>query len=238
MNDNIVSIPTNLNDSNNNEPTEKNVITSMLCSNQSITLNSNSDSIMDSLINTSTKKWSCLHPGCKKTYNWKRNMLQHLNEKHVNHVSIPCSANCGKFFSSKSLMHKHMKYMHYNNEKLESLIKKKKLEFDKYYSNVDFNNTNPMVTDSSKIVSIWDTFDEKVQENLPFDPCKSNKNYKCPKCDIILTRKSNLSIHLLRFHSQPRSYPCEYTNCDKSFDYKHVLKRHVDKIHKVNEANL
>ena len=149
-------------------------ITTELCQDQPINIENNFENNNNLSADNTIKKWSCLYPGCIKTYNWKRNMLQHLNEKHLQHCSIPCSANCGKIFSSKSLMHKHLKYMHYNNEKLESLIKKKKLEFDQYYSKHDFN-------ENGGFVSIWDTFDAKVQENLPFDPSKSNKNLKCPK---------------------------------------------------------
>jgi hypothetical protein len=221
---NFVSSSTNMNEE---------YITGMLCKGKSINLADANIDNNNSSVNT-IERWSCLYPGCNKTYNAKRNMLQHFNEKHLRHDSIPCSANCGKTFPSKPLMHKHLKYMHYNdNEKLESLIKKKKLEFDQYYANHDFNET----LEVGSFVSIWDTLDVNVQENLPFDPSKSNKNLKCPKCDVILTRKSNLSLHLIKYHSQPRLYPCTYADCNKSFDYKHVLRRHLAKIHN-KEQNL
>ena len=58
-------------------------------------------------------------------------------------------------------------------------------------------------------------------------PCNIAKLFSCEKCDYTSSRKSNLTRHIQRKHSE--QFQCE--KCSRKFKTKEKLQRHVEEVH-------
>lgn len=80
------------------------------------------------------------------------------------------------------------------------------------------------------------SFDQLKQHRLLHqNSVKERKTHQCSKCDKAYTKLSNLQAHFASAHGvRKESFACDI--CHKLFSYKHVLERHVKKMHISAEA--
>ena len=58
------------------------------------------------------------------------------------------------------------------------------------------------------------------------------KGVLCPVCYKIISKKSNLKVHLRSVHQKLRPYKCE--TCGRAFTQLRVLKDHVKRLHQTS----
>ena len=75
----------------------------------------------------------------------------------------------------------------------------------------------------------------EMESSDGFDSSSASGEHDC-HCGMVFATRSNLSKHKMIVHSEtPPEYSC--TECSKTFRYKHVLKRHLDKVHAVSSLS-
>ena len=69
--------------------------------------------------------------------------------------------------------------------------------------------------------------------SLPKVPT-GGKQFTCPECKKVFTKKSNLTSHMGLHSPGLRKHPCN--QCSETFAWKSSLNRHIDKVHQESQT--
>ena len=163
------------------------------------------------------KPYKCVR--CDKTYSNSNALDYHKRATHESKGQKSTCDDCGAQFSSETNMLRHYNNIH--KEKTDTT----KNECDscgKMFSRKDHLDRHKR-----------DQHKELTRENLSYVGDLNNLNVnKCGKCEKVLTRASDLKLHLQMVHGDGRpkqEHAC--IKCEKTFGWKKSLERHVKTMH-------
>ena len=132
---------------------------------------------------------------------------------------------CGKSFSFKSELDKHLESKHVENKKP---LTEKGRKFDKEFKAtvLEYLKTNSKTATIEKF---------KISEStLRGWSLMAKKPLCCPTCDFTAPSKSKFERHMCRFADE-QTHPCPL--CDLNLTSRQMLKKHMTKVHNQQESN-
>lgn len=172
---------------------------------------------------------------CDSTFEWAVTLKRHL-EKHNRYI---CSI-CDTSFAASYLLKKH-KLLHGPDDTPDH--DKEQFSCDvpncgKSYQNLSGLKQHMILHASEtpfscklpdcneKFPSKWRLKEHKVLVHNMKYPEPEKEIFKCPECEIIVTKKSTLKYHIKRVHLKEKPHSCEKPDCGKSFLLLSELTRH------------
>lgn len=158
------------------------------------------------------RRYICSHPDCIKNDQEEIftnwSALQ-LHTRSVHPAICPYPSCKGKIFSQQKGLRAHMK-LHEQHEVEESLLGEP--------GEIDDENEHPVKRRRGGEVG---------------------RDWRCAEigCEKDFKSKKALAVHVRVFHMKRRDFICPSEACNASFGYKHLMQRHVAKVHSANDGN-
>ena len=144
-------------------------------------------------------KFTCERDNCGREFSFKRSLIRHIAVIHDDIKDFPC-LNCFKCFRSKYDLQQHFKGNH------------------------ALDKSDRTCTDCGKVFKkprYLEIHRECVHQGV--------KMYECPICKRAFSFKRSMQRHIKSIHEDIRDYNCG--KCDKAFRSRYDLNEHFNNIH-------
>lgn len=166
---------------------------------------------------------------CKLQKHWQ---LVHPNLAAGQKVAPGICPDCGKEFSNRSHLLTHIE----SHRKTEKNVKKHKCKdcdeaFEEFLDMVRHRKAKHPKTFTCEQCGLVYKRLEQLKRHQ--DATHNEMLVRCPQdgCEFTFMSRPAMKLHFRVVHLQMKDFKCQH--CDKAFAYKGVLRRHIQKIHKV-----